>query len=460
MSYAVVLAVLYLLHLVLKMNRYVTGFLAVYLLIAVFFHRKMNREKIRQEERFADAAVYMETILYAFQKEGKIDAALQDTADSLPPGHLQQTVEAALLHMHMTFDESEVVADAFAIIEEEYRCSRIRMIHGFMQNVESYGGEIRRSAALLLEDKNRWEARIRHAMEERRKMVRDVVLSVVVSLIICGMILYLPVMDMDISGNLLVQILTAVVVVLDDVILFLGQRFQTTDWLAADLSDTSADAKKMEEYKKYDPKKERRLSIVMAAAALGWTIFCIVTGRSWGIAIGLFLGLLGANQHRIGQHLRKKTLVKAIRCAFPNWLMELALLLQSENVPVALEKSKEHVPPVLKTELFDLVERLEERPEEAAPYHEFLGAFRIPEISAAMSMLYSIAAGTGDNTTRQLSDLIGKNFRMLDLAEEERMKDRNSGLYLLFLAPVLTASFKLVVDMAVFMLTFLSTPLL
>jgi hypothetical protein len=297
-------------------------------------------------------------------------------------------------------------------------------------------------------------------MEERRKMVRDVVLSVAVSLVICGMVLYLPVMNMDISGNLLVQILTAVVVVLDDIILFIGQRYQTTDWLAADLSDTLADAKKMEEYKTYDPKKERRLSAVMAAGASAWTIFCIVTGRRWGIAVGLFLALLGANQHRIGQHLRKRSLVKAIRCAFPNWLMELALLLQSENVPIALEKSKEHVPPVLKTELYDLVDRLAERPEEAAPYHEFLGEFQLPEVAAAMSMLYSIAAGTGDSTTRQLSDLIGKNFRMLDLAEEERMKDRSSGLYLLFLAPVLTASFKLVVDMAVFMLTFLSTPLL
>jgi hypothetical protein len=226
-----------------------------------------------------------------------------------------------------------------------------------------------------------------------------------------------------------------------------------------DQSDTSADAKKMEEYKKYDPKKEWRLSAVMAAAATVWTIYCIAAGRRWGIALGLFLALLGANQHKIGQHLRKKALVKAIRCAFPNWLMELALLLQSENVPIALEKSKEHVPPVLKTELDDLVDRLAERPEEAAPYHEFLGVFRLPEISAAMSMLYSISAGTGDNTMRQLSDLIGKNLRMLDLAEEERMMDRNSGLYLLFLAPVLTASFKLVVDMAVFMLTFLSTPL-
>jgi hypothetical protein len=460
LSYAVVLSVLYLLHLILKMNWYVTGFLAVYSMIAVFFHRKMNRKRIRQEERFFEASVYVETLLYAFQKEGKIDAALQDAMDSLPRGRLQQTVEAALLYMHMTFDESEVVTDAFAIIEAKYRCSRIRSVHEFMLNVENYGGEIRQSAALLLEDKNRWESRVRRAMEERKKMFRDVVLSAAVSLLICGMVLYLPVMNVDISGNLLIQILTAVVVVLDDIILFLGQRYQTADWLTIDVSGNADEEKKMEEYKRYDPKKECRLSIVLALIAAVFAVFCFATGRRWCAAGGLFLALVGANQHRIGQHLRKKNLKKSIKCAFPNWLMELALLLQSENVPVALEKSKEHVPPVLKSELDDLVERLAERPEEAAPYHEFLGEFRLPEISAAMSMLYSFAAGTGDNTTRQMGDLIGKNLEMLDVAEEERMKDKNSGLYLLFLAPVLTASFKLVVDMAVFMLTFLSTPLM
>jgi hypothetical protein len=459
MSYAVVLSVLYLLHLILKMNWYVTGFLAVYGMIAVFFHRKMNLEKIRQEDRFFEASVYIETLLYAFQKEGKIDAALQDAMDSLPKGRLQQTVEAALLYMHMTFDESEVVMDALEIIEAKYRCSRIRSVHEFMRNVENYGGEIRQSAALLLEDKNRWESRVRRAMEERRKMFRDVVLSVAVSLLICGMVLYLPVMDVDISGNLLTQILTAAVVVLDDIILFLGQKYLTADWLKIDVSDTSDEEKKMEEYKHYDPKKERRLSIVLALIAAVFTVFCFATGRNWCAAGGLFLVLTGANQHKIGQHLRGKRLAKSIKCAFPKWLMELALLLQSENVPVALEKSKEHVPPVLKSELNALVDRLAESPEEAAPYHEFLGEFRMPEISAAMSMLYSLAAGTGDNTTRQMGDLIGKNMEMLDVAEEERMKDKNSGLYLLFLAPVLTASFKLVVDMAVFMLTFLATPL-
>ena len=45
---------------------------------------------------------------------------------------------------------------------------------------------------------------------------------------------------------------------------------------------------------------------------------------------------------------------------------------------------------------------------------------------------------------------------MLDIADSERLKDNTAGMYLLFLAPVVTASFKLIVDMAVFLLGFLS----
>lgn len=47
-------------------------------------------------------------------------------------------------------------------------------------------------------------------------------------------------------------------------------------------------------------------------------------------------------------------------------------------------------------------------------------------------------------------------WEMLDAAEKGRLKNLSSGMYLLFLAPVLTASLKLLVDMAVFMMTFLS----
>ena len=52
--------------------------------------------------------------------------------------------------------------------------------------------------------------------------------------------------------------------------------------------------------------------------------------------------------------------------------------------------------------------------------------------------------------------LIKSCSKMLDEAETQRLKDLNSGMYLLFLAPIVTASVKLLADMAVFMLTFLS----
>ena len=60
--------------------------------------------------------------------------------------------------------------------------------------------------------------------------------------------------------------------------------------------------------------------------------------------------------------------------------MDIVLLLQSENVQVALQKSQEHVPPVLRRDLDILVGQLEMEPESVLPYHRFLKSFMIPEV--------------------------------------------------------------------------------
>ena len=167
--------------------------------------------------------------------------------------------------------------------------------------------------------------------------------------------------------------------------------------------------------------------------------------------------LLFFAQHRAGHYLAKKRLTAEIRRAFPNWLMDLVLLLQSENVQVALQKSVRNAPGVLRLELRDLIGKLQLSPENAAPYHSFLQEFEIPEIQSAMSMLYALSAGHGGDSDSQLGELISRNQEMLDEAEEYKNSDRNAGLYLLFLAPVLTASAKMLLDMSVFMLSFLRT---
>jgi hypothetical protein len=186
------------------------------------------------------------------------------------------------------------------------------------------------------------------------------------------------------------------------------------------------------------------------------TAVCFWLGKEAFGAAGLLLMVLMANQHKVGRHLARKNLTGSIKCAFPEWLMDMILLLQSENVQVALQKSLENAPGILARDLQLLVDRLEMEPESAEPYHTFMQEFRIPEVHAAMSMLFSLSIGNSGRAERQISELIEQNLEMLDTVEKERLHDKSSGMYLLFLAPVMTASMKLVVDMALFMLSFLS----
>ena len=167
--------------------------------------------------------------------------------------------------------------------------------------------------------------------------------------------------------------------------------------------------------------------------------------------------LLTLNQHKIGHKLMKKNITRQIKSAFPKWLMDIALLIQSENVQVAIQKSREHVPLILRGEVEELIGRLDMEPESSGPYHRFLEKLILPQINAAMGMLYAaVSIGNSGNAEDQIDELITKNLEMLDIADSERLKDNTAGMYLLFLAPVVTASFKLIVDMAVFLLGFLS----
>ena len=88
-----------------------------------------------------------------------------------------RVLQKAIDHMHMTFDETDVMRDSLQMIEREYACSRIKNVHDFIVHVEIYGGAIERPVELLLADKKRWEQRICGSMKERRKMFVDIVMS-------------------------------------------------------------------------------------------------------------------------------------------------------------------------------------------------------------------------------------------------------------------------------------------
>lgn len=456
MIYAIVLLLVFFLHLILKMSWWATLIVGVYLLLMVNVHKKSYGRQIYQRERFESTSMYIDTLLYAFVKEGKILMAFEDVYNTLEDGMLKKVVEKAISHMQMTFDETEIMGNSLKYIEEEFNCRRIKNIHEFMLHVEYYGGDIEGPVGLLLEDKSRWEQRIKKAISERKKMFVDVIMSVVASILICGIILYLPIMDVDISKNIVSQILTIVVVIIDDLIIFAAQKYLSPDWLVIDsLEDEEMMSQKMLSHINYDEKKEGKVSILFALIPMCMMVFFLYKANKWGIAFSLSGVIFMLNQHRIGHALARKNLLKSVKSDFPRWLMDLALLLQSENVQVAIMKSQSHVPGILKMDVEKLVGELEINPESVGPYHRFLNHLNLPEIHAAMGMLFAISIGNNTRADRQINELISRNLEMMDVADTQMLHDLNSGLYLLFLAPVLTASIKLLTDMAVFLIMFM-----
>lgn len=243
-----VIAGLYTLRLLLKMQWMITVIFGLYMLVRVRIYRKRFRQMKEQKLRFEEACEYMDTFLYAFVKEGKVERALTDAHQVLGNGPMREAIEEGLDHLYMVYDDSQtdIMRNALGIIDREYPCERIRTMHDFAVHVESYGGAIDTSVDLLLRDKSRWEKRIQITMKERQKMFMDVVLSIVASLLICAMILYLPVGTVDIGTNMASQMITIVVLLLDDWIFARAQKYLMVDWLQLDGVRQETDRQKVE----------------------------------------------------------------------------------------------------------------------------------------------------------------------------------------------------------------------
>ena len=456
-SLALLGLLLYGISLLLKLKPPAAAICGLGLLLLLPAHEKQSCREKEERCRLEEVSLYLDVLLSSFRREGKILLALKAAEAGLPDGRLREELTEELDYIDRTYGEEAVLPTALARLEEAYPCRRVRGIHRLMLHVEAYGGSTEEAIGLLLEDKRRWMSRIRQTMQERSSMLRQNILSCAASVFICGSISYLPAMGMDISSNPLSQALAVVVVLTDDLILLKSRTYLIVDWLQAD--QTAADEelqKRRLEYHCYEEEREKRKSLYWCLACLPLLLFAIWRRNSWLLLAGLLLLWLCSNQHRIGRYLSRKKLRKAIEADFPAWLLDLILLLQSENVQVALRKSGELAPKVLQEDIRELLEGLERAPEAAWPYHRFLEDMEIPEVRAAMSLLCSLSNGDAEDASERLAALVSDNLDMLHGAELSRFRDQSSGMYLLFLAPVVTASAKLLADMAIFLLQFIS----
>lgn len=227
--------------------------------------------------------------------------------------------------------------------------------------------------------------------------------------------------------------------------------------LLDDNDKTSEETAEKEYYKiiNYDADKEFNTSIKWAiGTGIFFALLFVLIKSPIVIFIGLAAILFMLNQHKIGHSLARKTFYKKLEIAFPEWLMDVSLLLQSENVRVSLSNSFDNAPNVLRPALHQMLVELSDNPDADEPYEHFLNYFNMPDVQDAMSTLYSISTGAGGNVEIEFKNIIERTNTMMSKAEQLRNKDKLAGLKIYVTLPNLIGAFEMMVGMCALLMAF------
>ncbi len=381
-----------------------------------FFLRNLYRNRYGQRQ-FVEINSYMEQFLYSFQKSGKILVTLKDVEKLFANGMMHTRIQEAIAYIEDTYDEDHVEKKALAMIEREYPIHHVAMIHRFALQVEEKGGEYGEAIRLMLDARRMWADRSYELLKEKKRKRTQILISVLVSLLLCSVFVYVAErVSLSITGFTIVKVVTLLTLLLDIWIFYVADRK-----LSMESMDETYDEKELlrqyEKVKRSEAKKHAEL----------------------------------------GTRIAKKNVSRALQKMFPQWLLEVSLLLQSENVQVAIMESYDEAPVLMKPALRELIQKLQLRPTDMEPYLEFLQEYALPEVQSSMKMLYALSEGTGGNANNQISDIIRRNQLLLDQAQKMKNEDALGGLYALFLAPQLTGGAKMLVDMGMLFYAMMAT---
>ena len=404
---------------------------------------------------FSLANNYMEQFLYSFKRNGTVLNALLETATIFDEGIFHEVLERAIEHIQYTTDSEDPEREALDIVGDFFHCERIDAIHSFVIGAQRRGGDAGGSILLLAKNRAMWAERVMNLQKEFQIVKRNIMIALVATMLICILPLYLLGGDLDISSIPLCQISAVVLIGICMLIYVKADKKLCRSWIEKEVDSTGM-GKKYLQVRDYDEVKEAKSSQKMAIIPVILFIGAFIYFKNIAVLVaGVVVVLFFLNQHKIGHSLAIKKVAREIEKQFPNWLMEVALLLQTDNVQMAIRKSMDSAPEVLVYALEDLIYQLEEDPNAIEPYHRFLKEYRNPDVQSAMKMLYALSSGNAGDVTKQVEELIDRNNAMMDKAEKLEQEDKIAGMKVYILLPSLLASFKLMVDMALLLVVFL-----
>lgn len=426
----------------------------VLICIPMFVHDKYKRQYYADE--FEDASKYVENILYAFNKTGKIKESLNETIKIFPEGNMHDCIERALQSINngefYDISRKNLYATALEYIEKEYPSKRIINAHRLMTTTEMDGGEYRDTVKVLMNDRRVWSESTKKMMTQKEKKFSELVISAVTSGFICIATNYvyrtLP-DEMNITAAPLAQLGSLFLLFMLVLIVKYGSSKWTTDWVKVDALNVDDNA--LEDYEyilNFNEAAERKKSVILSIPFFLLAGLIYMMHVSWYYyAIMAAIGVLCLFLPKLLYRVYYKSVIRNIQLAFPTWLLQLSNLLQENNVVNALQKSKEIAPLLMIPEIDDLLTRISETPGDVRTYTEFFGFFNLTEIKSAMQVLFAIAESGNEDVKEQMQTLIDTNCYLQQQAEEITAENVILSMKNLFQIPMLIASAKLVADL-------------
>lgn len=417
------------------------------------FWKYMEREK-KAYTRYTQACLYMEQMENSFKKNRRIYASLKETCALFSKGEMLSTLQKAVGEIEKEDAMADAAEWAIAMIESEYGCEQMELMHSFFLRSEEQGGDCTQAVSVLESRRSTWMDAVEQCRSEKKNMLFSVMISLVLLFIVSeAMMFFLP-EEMNIMNHLVERI-----VVIGEITLLLCLaravlKKNAADWLVS-VQERSVEAVK-KDYRfvaEYQPGKEMRKSICWALIPLGLTTFLTLTTRSVPIlSVGVTIAILLLNQHKLDYFLKKKRIKKEVERDFPKWMFNVILLLSTESVQGAIYRSMEKAPVSLQPPLRQMWEEIQKDPTEAAPYFSFLEDYDVPKVQEAMKLLYSISSGTGGNIEEQMLSVIDKNNDMTLRSEKIKNDNRIAGMMGYLFLPVLPTGIKMMVDLVLVMM--------
>ena len=418
-------------------------------------------KRMYEQKRFADIVTDIEQLMYSFQKNGKAKLALMECEEAFGEGEMRTVIVKAIDYINKGQAETErgIIKEALEMIERAYSCKRIHLAHELVINAEEDGGEVEDSIALILEDTENWKRRVYKLQAEKKQSHTDNMISIIVATLLCAMCLYVidhmrVLFQADGTGsifqNMIVQISSEIFILFSMFVFTKSWKSLTGDWVREDkLYDDKKIRSMYREVIENDNKSISWKNLLATGIFGAAAVLAFFLSRKWICILLLLIAAFLLVSNKLGQKLVRQDVTNAIYVAFPQWLMEMALLLQNNNVQISIMKSAGRAPAVLEQELDRLIERMKTDPDKLSTYTGFCSDFSVPEALSCMKMLHSISESGVGNAKVQIHNLLGHMSRMQDAADHLMDENMMFKMHMIFSYPVFAAAVKMLIDMTV-----------